>query len=286
MRLQLKLLKSSLNFVRLLLIYFLVVLVFCKQSKYFLNGFSIFFAAKHPLNISAKSEELDDLFHDVRATLEAKSISVDQIVSYLISLFPNLENELECCKSLQDVFNVIRTYTSLVNVSYLETITDKYELSQFDDILQQYHTSIEEMCEEILVNELYEQTFMHHFTRHLLKEESMTLVIKLKEDEKYTLLQIMHLLNSCFNKMTSSIKLIKLTGNNDSVDVLCYVPFHLFNMLVRTVTDNTAGLIQANILAISIGGFRIFQRDLKIEKEVSVVQYYMYTYRNIINLTG
>ena len=220
--------------------------------------------------IQTKSKELDALFHDVRATLEAKLISIDQIVSYLISLFPNLENELECCKSLQEVFNVIRTYTSLDNLSYLETITDKYELSQFDDILQQYHTSIEEMCEEIYVDELYEQTFMHYFTRYLLKEESMTLVIELKEDENYTLLQIMHLLNSCFHKMTSDIKLMKLTGNNDSVHVLCYAPFHLFNMLVRTVTDNTAGLIQANILAISIGGFQIFQRDLEIEKEVSI----------------
>ena len=190
-----------------------------------------------------------------------------QIVSYLISFFPNLENELECCKSLQEVFNVIRTYTSLDNVSYIETITDKYELSKFDDILQQYHTSVDEMCEEILVNELFEQTFMHHFTRHLLKEESMTLVIELKENEKYTLLQIMDLLNSFFHKMT---KLMKLTGNKDSVHALCYAPFHLFNMFVRTVTDNTAGLIHANILTISIGGFCIFQRDLEIEKEVSV----------------
>ena len=232
--------------------------------------FITFLLGKYQLTIHSRSKELDALFHDVRATLEAKSISVYQIVSYLISLFPNLENELECCKSLQEVFNVIRTYTSLDNLSYLETITDKYELSKFDDILQQYHTSIEEMCEEILVDELYEQTFMHHFTRHLLKEESMTLVIELKEDEKYTVLQIMHLLKSCFDKITSSIKLMKLTGDNDSVCVLCYAPFHLFNMFVRAVTDNTAGLIQANILAISIGGFRIFQRDLEIEKEVSV----------------
>ena len=220
--------------------------------------------------IQTKSKELDALFHDVRATLEAKLISIDQIVSYLISLFPNLENELECCKSLQEVFDVIRTYTSLDDVSYIETITDKYELSKFDDILQQYHASVDEMCKEILVDELYEQTFMYHFTRHLLKEESMTLVIELKENEKYSLLQIMDLLNSFFHKMT---KLVKLTGNNDSVHVLCCTPFYLFNMFVRAVTDNIAGLIHANILAISIGEFRIFQRDLELEKEVSVVQY-------------
>ena len=244
------------------------------------NTFSSF-TAKHPLNINAKSKELDDLFHDVQATLEAKSIAVDHIVSYLISLFPNLENELECCKSLQEVFNGIRTYTSLDNVSHLETIISNYELPKYSNILRLYHKSVEELYEKTPINKLYEQTFMHHFTRHLLKEESMTLVIELKEDEKYTLLETLHLLDAIFSKMASYIKLMKVTSDSESVKMQYYAPSHLINVFVRAVKHSTDKVLQEGMLTvkrISIGGFNVFLRDLEIERKVST------TYINTICL--
>ena len=117
-----------------------------------LDSFITILLGKYQLTIHSKSQELDALFHEVRATLEAKSISVYQIVSYLISLFPNLENELECCKSLQEVFNGIRTYTSLDNVSHLETIISNYELPKYSSILQLYHKSVEELYKKTHIN--------------------------------------------------------------------------------------------------------------------------------------
>ena len=230
----------------------------------------LFIAAEYQLTIRAKSEELDALFHNVQIIVETKSIPLDHIVSHLICSFPELENELEGCKSMKHVFDVVRAYTSLDNVSYLETIVSNYELSKSNDLLQQYSESVEQLFEKTYISQSYEQTFMHYFTRYLLKEESITLVIELKEDETYTLLGIMQLLCAFFGKMASYIKLKELTGSNHSVRIVCYMPYHLINMFVKIVKDNTTKLLKANVLNVSIGGMNIFGRELEIEKEVSV----------------
>ena len=230
----------------------------------------MFIAAEYQLTIRAKSEELDALFHNVQITVETKPIPLDHIISHLICSFPELENELEGCKSMKDVFDIVHIYTSLDNVSYLETIISNYELLKSNDLLQQYSESVEQLYEKTRISESYDQTFMDYFTRHLLKEESITLVIELKEDETYTLLGIVQLLRAFFGKMASYIKLNELTGSNHSVRMVCYVPSHLINMFVKIVKDNTTKLLKANVLNVSIGGMNIFERDLEIEKEVSV----------------
>ena len=230
----------------------------------------MFIAAEYQLRLCAKNEELDALFHTVQITMEMKSIPLDNIISHLICSFLELENELEGCKSMKDVFDIVRVYTSLDNVFYLETIVSNYELSKSNDLLQQYNESVEQLYEKTCISQSYDQTFMHYFTRHLLKEESITLVIELKEDETYTLLGIVQLLRLFFGKMSSYVKLKELTGSNHSVRIVCYMPSHLINMFVKIVKDNTTKLLKANVLNVSIGGMNIFGRELEIEKEVSV----------------
>ena len=200
--------------------------------------------------------------------VESKAIPLDDLVSFLTSMFPEFENEIDGCRSIEEVFSVIHTYTSLNRVSYLESIVDKFELQGADDLLKQYHKSFGYHIEETVVSKSYDQLFMHRFSRHLLKEERSTLVIPVNEDEKYNLVNILKVFDIVFNSMASYVKLMRVTREDDSINIICYTPSHLVNMFIRVVKNRMPEIMEANVVTVNIGGFNVFHREL--EKEVSL----------------
>lgn len=212
---------------------------------------------KYRLSFHTKSEQL----HDVQTISTEKSISLDDLVSFLSASFPEFENELKGCQSISEVFSVVRIYTSLDNLSYLVAIVYNFELQETSDMLEDYRKSINQFYTETLVIESYEQTFMNHFTRYQLKEERIT--VEVKEDKNYAVMDILHLLNNIFQKMSSHIKLMRLTHDNDKLAILCYAPPHLITILTRTVKENEVLLMEENILFVNTGGFVVFEKDVE-----------------------
>ena len=163
---------------------------------------------------------------------------------------------------MSEVFSVVRIYTSLDNLSYLVAIMYNFELQESSDMLEDYHKSINQFYKKTLVSESYEYTFMDHFTRYQLKEERIT--VEVKEDKNYAVMDILHLLNNIFQKMSSHIKLMKLTHDNDKLIILCYAPPHLITILTRTVKENEVLLMEENVLFVNTGGFVVFEKDLEV----------------------
>ena len=187
---------------------------------------------------------------------------MDDLVSFLSASFPEFENELKGCKSISEVFSVVRMYTSLDNLSYLVAIVYNFELQESSDMLEDYRKSINQFYTETLVSESYEQTFMDHFTRYQLKEERIT--VEVDEDKNYAVMDILHLLNNIFQKMSSHIKLMRLTHDNDKLIILCYAPPHLISILTGTVKENEVLVMEENILFVNTGGFVVFEKDLEV----------------------
>ena len=219
--------------------------------------------------LHTKSTELDAVFDEVQLIFEVKLYTLNRLVPFLSTSFPEFEIELEECRTIQEVFDIARTYTSLDNLSYLEAITDKFELQECSDTLKKYRKSTNELYEETLVSESYDHNFMHHFTRYPLKEERITLVVEVNKDNTYTLMDIRHLLDKVFLKMACHIKLMRLADNDGKVHVLCYAPFHLIHTLVGTVKEHKAILKAENVLTLNIGGVEV---DF-LKKEVSTNVY-------------
>ena len=219
--------------------------------------------------LHSKSTELDALFGEVQSIFEVKLYTLNRLVSFLSTSFPEFEIELEECKTIQDVFDIVRTYTSLDNLSYLEAIADKFELHKCSDMLKKYHKSTDELYEETIVSESYDHNFMPHFTRYALKEERIILVVEVNKDSTYTLMDIRCLLHTVFLKMAHHIKLMRLTNNDGKLHVLCYAPFHLIHTLVGAVKEHKAILKAENVLTLNIGGVEV---DV-LKKEVSTNVY-------------
>ena len=181
-------------------------------------------------------------------------------------MYLELRCEVVASKSLIEVLHIVRDYTSLCNISYLEEIAEHFKLKEASNLIKTYNESIETFCKEIPVKHAYGQIFMEHFTKHLLKSQTVRFVLEWEADKK-TLSDIQSVLRKAFHEHLSQVK-IKVITDGSSIIVICYAPLHLHELLTQLVKQNEEELLEEDVISITIGGCVVLKRDM--EKEVSV----------------
>ena len=103
---------------------------------------------------------------EIKNLLESKNIALEAVKDFL-SLYSELRNEVLASKSLIELLNIVRDYTSLCNISYLEEIAEHFKLKEASNLIKTYDKSMETFCKEIPVKHAYGQIFMEHFNKHV-----------------------------------------------------------------------------------------------------------------------
>ena len=210
----------------------------------------------HP-QFEEKRRELTALFVNITEILKANNISLEQL-KFVLSLYPELKNDVTATKSLEDAILVVRDHTSLINTNYLQAIAESFKLPNAIDLIEKYNESINEFCEKTPTTHAYGQKFMEQSSGHDQKSE-VEFVLEWDDDDK-RLSDIKSLLAKAFHDQAKHVMVRKVKKGN-SIIVICYAPSHLHEELKRLIKDNEVELRQEKVLSVTIGRDVILKRE-------------------------
>ena len=74
---------------------------------------------------------------EIKNLLESNNIALEAVKDFL-SLYSELRNEVLASNSLIELLNIVRDYTSLCNISYLEEIAEHFKLKEASNLIKTY----------------------------------------------------------------------------------------------------------------------------------------------------
>ena len=223
----------------------------------------------HEDNFKDKKREFLQLFIEMKKEIEKKHILMDKLRSFLSFSFLELANQLETAESIEELLTIISIHTSVLNVLPLKDIACHFRLKTAIQQLEVYNDTIEEMSNEMLVKELYEQTLMPNSNRPLLQSECVKFTLSCSIGEE-SLCYIKRMLTIAFCRMAHRIMMNTILAKGDKVFLLCYAPFHLCGELMGLARKNEDDLVKNCVVGVSIAGCVVISRE-----EVSVILSYV-----------
>ena len=195
--------------------------------------------------------------------LQEKPVDITELKNLLELAFPELEDNLEKCCSLNHVLkNVIRPRVSLIQIDYLEAIFDMFSLAP--ESIQSYNKKIQSFCETMRADHAYGQMLMEEFDNHISELESIRFVLDWNGNEHH-LNDIQDLFKKVVRSYSNSVKVIVAYEGN-SIVLECCVPAHLLSVIVRMIQDREEILYKERVISVSAGGHSIFKRSVMIEQ--------------------
>ena len=228
-------------------------------------------------------------FHSMRAALGQlctstvellcqQKVDVEELKNQLEFAFPELGFDFEKCNSLNEVVkNVIRPRVSLVQIDYLETIFDLFNLAK--RAIQEYNQKVDEFYKTVKVT--YGQLLMEEFDSSTSELESIKFVLDWKENEHW-LKDVEDLFKKIVRSYSSQVKVIVISEAN-SIVVECCIPAHLLPVITRMIQDSEEILNREKVMSVTAGGRTIFKRIFTVEQvgtmsPLSVDSHYNYIF--------
>ena len=199
------------------------------------------------------------MFEKTQQFLEAKVISPSELTSYLGYSFPELKPGLSSCGTIPDVLDLVRSHTSLVNISILKAVADRFSLTDEEDFISNFKKSVDDFCERMKMQHAYGQRFAESFRQCPLKSETITFVLDWNANEKY-LEDLTGLFKKVFKKYSSDLK-IQVIREGNSIIVECYTPSYLQGVFTRLVQEAEKALSEKEVKSVTIGGLVVFKRN-------------------------
>ena len=197
-------------------------------------------------------------------TLEATSLEVpsplDKLKKYLGTCFRELKPQLSIAKSFDDVMEVVIEKCTVVNIGYLETIINHYNVEEAKVHIATYKSEVDTLCEEIKLSVCQNENFMTG-PSSLLKCETIKFVLEWETD-KHTFNEIKELLWKAFGKMAKRV-LVKHIDEGNSIIVTCYAPEYVMNILLMEAQKNLHILIKMGVIKLTIAFHTIWDERNK-----------------------
>ena len=161
------------------------------------------------------SNLLGTLIHNIVPLIEAAMPSVDDLKNYVSRCRYHLENQLDEAETFDAVIRVIEKECSIVNVSVLEAIVNKYSIQDAGDMILAYQTHLDEFCENKLTMICNRQ--LKPLSSSLLTCETIKFVLKWNPSE-HSLSNIRALLRKTFQDNQVEVVVIKEGYDEDAID--------------------------------------------------------------------
>ena len=175
-------------------------------------------------------------------------IPVDKLKHYLSQTFPEFEESLKDCDTVDDVMKAVRKECSLTDCSYLEEIGKKFELQECQQAIDNYRSIVKSFCHHTLTEHSYVKCFRDDYSQ--ISSDKIT--FKLMWDaKKKTLTDIRDFLQMAFGKLAARIQIEVI--NVGCVVVVCWFPRILEKQLVKIAEGKVAELTQMGVVSLTVG---------------------------------
>ena len=143
---------------------------------------------------------------------------------FLTTHFPELKPQLDIAKSFDNVLDAVKGMCTLININYLETIVDHYNIVEAKACIIAYKLVIDKFCEEVKLSMCRDEIFLKD-PSSVPKNESIVFVLNWSPHE-CTFSDIMHLLEKGFGRsgpVGFQVITVK-SGDGGSIIVTCHMP--------------------------------------------------------------
>ena len=194
------------------------------------------------------------------ASLEVPLPKLEKLKKYLGTCFRELKPQLSIAKSFDDVMEVVIEKCTVVNIGYLETIINHYNVEEAKVHIATYKSEVDTLCEEIKLSVCQNENFMTG-PSSLLKCETIKFVLEWETD-KHTFNEIKELLWKAFGTMAKRV-LVKHIDEGNSIIVTCYAPEYVMNILLMEAQENLHILIKMGVIKLTIAFHTIWDERNK-----------------------
>ena len=162
--------------------------------------------------------------------------------------YPHLKSEITHSKSIDDVLNVVRDHCTLIDMSCLEGIVERYDIKEAKIHIQTYKNVVQSFCKNTKASLCLNETFKENKSHSLLKCE--TAVFVLNWDPKGCTLEDINVLLAELVEENVQIRVIR---DNQSISVTCFFPLNLTTILIVKAQETLESLKMRGLIQLTVG---------------------------------
>ena len=163
-----------------------------------------------------------------------------------------LKSQIVHSTSIDDVLDVVNDHCTLINISCLEGIVERFEIREAEEHIQTYKTFVQSFCKNKIAFFL-EETFKEMKNRSLLKCETAIFVLDW-DPTNYTLQDIRDIIAESVEENVQ----IRVIREGNSIIVTCFFPLSLTMSIIARAQDTLEELKKKGLLQLTVGCCTIY----------------------------
>ena len=237
---------------------FLLVVVF---NIFFIDGSKIILQQTYQHDFDQMRIAFGNLIDIVEPLIEEGIPSLDKLKKYLRRCFPELTPQLTTVESFDDVMDLVRDKCTIINISCLEAIVDRYDITKARKHIAEFNMKVDTFCENMRADICCNQSFKVSSSSDHLICETIEFVLDWDAD-KYTLKDIKLLLLKAFKGFVKFVQ-VTAVSKGHSILVTCYVPQYMMGSLLLMAEENLNLLKHEGLIRLTFGYYTIFDKRKK-----------------------
>ena len=181
-----------------------------------------------------------------------------------------LKSQIAHSTSIDDVLDVVNDHCTLINISCLEGIVERYDIKEAETHIQAYKNIVQSFCKETKASLCLEETLKESKSRSLLKE---TAIFVLDWDPtNYTLQDIRDIIAESVEDNVQ----ICVIREGKSIIVTCFFPLSLTTSIIARAQETLEEMKKRGLLQLTVGYCTIYDKHQR-DKVIIVLDnsYYM-----------
>lgn len=196
------------------------------------------------------------MFSNVRTLINP--IPLDELKSFVEDCHPHLSPKLAHAATINDTLRIVRDRSTLVDITDLEAIIDRFNIKDAQPHITSYKEYIEDFCKSVSVRLCLDQTFQIPRSPSPLECEKVVFVLDWDPDQ-CTMEDIKDMISKGFEALARRVQVV-LLKEGSSIIVTCVFPLHLTSVLVAKAQSNLELLKNTGLIKLSIGYITLWDK--------------------------
>ena len=170
-----------------------------------------------------------------------------------------LKSQIAHSTSIDDVLDVVNDHCTLINISCLEGIVERYDIKEAKTHIQAYKIFVQSFCKETKASLCLEETFKERKSHSLLKCETAVFILDW-DPTNYTLQDIRDIIAESVEDNVQ----IRVIREGKSIIVTCFFPLSLTTLIIARAQETLESVKKKGLIQLTVGYCTIYdkhQRD-------------------------
>ena len=164
-----------------------------------------------------------------------------------------LKSQIAHSNSIDDVLDVVNDHCTLIDISCLEGIVERFDIKEAKIHIQVYKNVLQSFCKETKACLCLNETFKENKSHSLLKYETAVFVLD-RDPKSCTLEDIKDILAESVEDNVQ----IRVIREGNSIIVTCFFPLNLTTLLIARAQETLESVKMRGLLQLTVGHCTIY----------------------------